>query len=99
MLRGRCHWSWTYVFLTTVGEVDLTPGPQCNPTDIDRPLNETTEEILQYRTDYNNRPSHAISFMSAIASTSGVSTVNLCAFYFYKLIGKLTVFLQLQEFS
>ncbi len=70
MLRGRCHWSWTYVFLTTVGEVDLTPGPQCNPTDIDRPLNETTEEILQYRTDYNNRPSHAISFMSPIPSTS-----------------------------
>jgi hypothetical protein len=25
--------------------------------------------------------------------------VNLCDFYFYKLIGKLTAFLQLQEFS
>jgi hypothetical protein len=25
--------------------------------------------------------------------------VNLCAFYFYKLIGKLTAFLQLQEFN
>jgi hypothetical protein len=25
--------------------------------------------------------------------------VNLCAFYFYKLIGKLTAFLQLQVFS
>jgi hypothetical protein len=25
--------------------------------------------------------------------------VKLCAFYFYKLIGKLTAFLQLQEFS
>jgi hypothetical protein len=25
--------------------------------------------------------------------------VNLCNFYFYKLIGKLTAFLQLQEFS
>jgi hypothetical protein len=25
--------------------------------------------------------------------------VNLCTFYFYKLIGKLTAFLQLQEFS
>ena len=25
--------------------------------------------------------------------------VNLCAFYFYRLIGKLTAFLQLQEFS
>ena len=29
----------------------------------------------------------------------GGYTVNLCAFYFYKLIGKLTAFLQLQEFS
>ena len=29
----------------------------------------------------------------------GVSTVNLCAFNFYRLIGKLTNFLQLQEFS
>ena len=29
----------------------------------------------------------------------GVSTVNLCVFSFYKLIGKLTTFLQLQEFN
>ena len=29
----------------------------------------------------------------------GGYTVNLCAFYFYKLIGKLTASLQLQEFS
>ncbi len=29
----------------------------------------------------------------------GVYTVNLCSFYFYRLIGKLTAFLQLQEFS
>ena len=29
----------------------------------------------------------------------GGYTVNLCAFYFYKLIGKLTAFLQPQEFS
>ncbi len=70
------------------------------PTDKDRTLNEAAAgKILQYRAEYNNRPSHAISFMSAITSTSGVSTVNLCAFYFYKLIGKLTAFLQLQEFS
>ena len=27
----------------------------------------------------------------------GVSTVNSCAFYFYRLIGKLTACLQLQE--
>ncbi len=29
----------------------------------------------------------------------GGYSVNLCAFYFYKLIGKLTASLQLQEFS
>ena len=29
----------------------------------------------------------------------GGYTVNLCGFYFYKLIGKLTASLQLQEFS
>jgi len=42
------------------------------PNDLDGPLNETVaEKIRQYRTDYNNRPSNAISFMSAIPSTSG----------------------------
>ena len=40
------------------------------PTDIDRTLNETPpDKILQYRSDYNNRPSHSISFMSSIVST------------------------------
>ena len=40
--------------------------------DIDRTLNEATADIfLQDRADYNNRPSHAISFMSAIASIAG----------------------------
>ena len=42
------------------------------PTDIDRTLNEVVvDTIIQYRTDYNNRPSHNISLMSAIVSTSG----------------------------
>jgi hypothetical protein len=36
------------------------------------PLNEAaTDKIRQYRADYNNRPSNGISFMPAIASTSG----------------------------
>ena len=68
------------------------------PADIDRTLNEAAaDKVLQYRADYNNL-SHAIAFIPAIAST-GVSTVNLCSYYFYRLIGKLTDFLQLQEFS
>jgi hypothetical protein len=42
------------------------------PTDLDRPLNEAAaDKILQYRADCNNRPSNAISFMPAVASTSG----------------------------
>jgi hypothetical protein len=42
------------------------------PNDLDRSLNETvTDTIRAYLTDYNNRPSNAISFMSGIPSTSG----------------------------
>ena len=42
------------------------------PHDLDRPLNETdVDKIRQYHTDYNNRPSHVIAFMSDISSTSG----------------------------
>ena len=54
-----------------------TSNPSLNgqlhyPTDIDRTLNETdVDKSLQYRFDYNNRPSHPIVFMSDIPSTSG----------------------------
>ena len=42
------------------------------PTDIDRSLNEVAaDKIHDYRGDYNNRPSNAIDFMSAVATTSG----------------------------
>jgi hypothetical protein len=42
------------------------------PKDLDRPLNEAAaDKIRAYRTDYNNRPSDAISSMPAIASSSG----------------------------
>jgi hypothetical protein len=45
------------------------------PNDLDRPLNEAVaDKIRAYRADYNNRPSNAISFMSAIASTWDSST-------------------------
>ena len=59
-------------------------------------------KIRKYRADYNNNPPNSISFIPAITSTSGrlpCDIVNLCVFYFYKLIGKLTAFLQLQEFN
>ena len=38
------------------------------PTDIDRTIND---KFLQYQADYNNRPSHAISFIPKIVRTSG----------------------------
>ena len=42
------------------------------PNDVDRSLNEAvSDKIRQYRADYNNRPFNAISFIPAIASTSG----------------------------
>jgi hypothetical protein len=43
-----------------------------NPNDIDRSLNEAAvDKIRKYRTDYNNNPPNSISFMPAIAGTSG----------------------------
>ena len=42
------------------------------PNDLDGPLNEAAaDKIRAYRADYNNRPSNAISFIPAIASTVG----------------------------
>ncbi len=42
------------------------------PDDIDRSLNEAAaDKIRKYRADYDNKPPKAISFMPAIASTSG----------------------------
>jgi hypothetical protein len=42
------------------------------PNDMDRSLNEVaTDKIRKYRSDYNNNPPNATSFMPTIASTSG----------------------------
>ena len=69
------------------------------PNDLDRPLNEAAaDKIRKYRADYNNNP-HTLSPLCLLLLVHlGGYIVNLCAFYFYKLIGKLTAFLQLQEF-
>ena len=70
------------------------------PNDVDGPLNEAAvDKIRAYRADYNNRPSNAISFMPAIASTSGRLHSEFVCLLFLKLIWILTAFLQLQEFS
>ena len=42
------------------------------PNDTDKSLNEAAaDKIRKYRADYNNNPPNSISFMPAIASTSG----------------------------
>jgi hypothetical protein len=42
------------------------------PNNLDQSLNDgTADKIRKYRADYNNRPSSVVSFMPAIASTSG----------------------------
>ncbi len=70
------------------------------PADIDRTLNETVDaKILQYRPDYNNRPSHAISFLSAISSTSGSLHVDFVCLLFLQAHRETDRFLQFQELS
>ena len=42
------------------------------PNNLDQSLNDAAaEKIRKYRADYNNRPPSVVSFMPAIASTSG----------------------------
>ena len=43
-----------------------------HPNNLDQSLNDTVvDKIRKYRADYNNNPPSAVSFMPAIASTSG----------------------------
>ena len=54
------------------------------PTDIDRPLNEAAaDKMRDCRAEYNNRPSNAISFMPAVASTSGRLHCELARILFF----------------
>jgi len=64
------------------------------PNDIDKSLNDAVADtIRKYRADYNNNP------RKVIAVRIDDYIVNLSDFYFYRLIGKLTAFLQLQQLS
>ena len=73
------------------------------PADMDRTLNEAdADRILQYRATVLTIiivPLMLFPLCLLLLVRLGVSTVNLCAFSFYRFIGKLTAFLQLQEFS
>jgi hypothetical protein len=63
-------------------------GPGLNgnlhyPNNIDRSLNEDTDDkIRKYHADYNNNPPNTVSFMSAIASTSGMLHIEFVRLLF-----------------
>ena len=91
--HAKCVWR---------GEEPTLNGNLHYPNDIDRSLHEAAaDKIRKYRI--------ALTIITASLMLSplcqlllvrlGGCIVNLCAFYDYKLIGKLTAFLQLQEFS
>ena len=87
---------------------DSSSDPSLNghlnyPNDIDRSLNETTaDKIRKYQADYNNIITITLTISPLcrlLLVRPGGYIVTCCAFNSYKLIGKLTAFLQLQEFS
>ncbi len=103
MRRVRCPWCWTSAFAHE--RFGSSSDPSINghlhyPNDLDGPLNEAAaDKIRQYRADYNNRPSNAISFMPAIASTSGRLHSEFVRLLLLQAHRETTAFLKLQEFS
>ncbi len=70
------------------------------PNNLDQSLNDAAaDKIRKYRTDYNNRRRVWYHLYLLLRVRVGGYIVNLSDFYSYRLIGKLTAFLQLQEFS
>ena len=70
------------------------------PNDLDGSLNEDTpDKFRQYRADYNNHPLTLSPLYLIFLVRLGDYMVNCCSIYSYRLIGKLTAFLQLREFS
>jgi hypothetical protein len=54
------------------GDIQLVNGHLKYPNNLDQSLNDAAaDKIRKYRADYNNRPPSAVSFMPALASTSG----------------------------
>jgi hypothetical protein len=73
------------------------------PADLDRPLNEAAQRLLTKLSDTVPTiiivPLMLFPLCLLLLVRLDASTVSLCSFYFCRLIGKLTAFLQLQEFS
>ena len=72
-----CVCVWTLIFLTNrtmtvLNQKEEQEKRERVSEDIDKSLNEAAaDKIRKYRADYNNNPPNAISFIPAIASTSG----------------------------
>ena len=77
MRRARCLWSLVLDLRIAHDRFGSSSDPSLNgnlhyPNNIDRSLDEAADDkIRKYRVDYNNRPPSVVSFMPAIASTSG----------------------------
>ncbi len=70
------------------------------PNDIDRSLNEAAaDKIRKIALTMIIIPLTPSPLCLLLLVRLGGYVVNFCAFHFYKLIGKLTASLQLQEFS
>ena len=79
---------------------DPTLNGRLHYNDIDKSLNETgNDKIRKYHSDYNNNPPNSVALSRLFLVRMDVYIVTLSDFYSYRLIGKLTVFLQVQEFS
>ena len=85
----------------SVGEVTLTLVLMDNcitHMTLDGPQNESvTDKIRQYRADYDNRPFNLFPLCLLFLVLPDDYTVNLCAFYFCGLIGKLTGYTDLAQ--
>ena len=70
------------------------------PADIGKTLHAAAaEKIREYRADFNSCPSHSISFMPAVATTSGRLHCELVRILFLQTHRETDAFLQLQELS
>jgi hypothetical protein len=65
------------------------------PNNLDQSLNDSaTDKLRKYRDDYNFNPPRGVGSCPLLLVRLGGYIVNLSEFYSYRLIGKLTVFLQ-----
>jgi hypothetical protein len=68
------------------------------PNDIDKSLNEAPgDKLRKYRVDYDNNPPKSPLSLLFLVGLGGYK-VNSLDCYSYRIIGKLTAFLKLQEF-